>query len=893
MSDIAIVGMAGRFPGAATVSELWRLLLDGREAVRRFDEAELRAAGIPDAHLSDPAYLPYGTTVAGADEFDAAFFGMSPAEAATTDPQHRMFMECALRALADAGVPSGGQVGVFASTGYPDYLMRNVWPSLRFSGPDLPYTVRIGNQIDFLANRLCHLLDLRGPGVGIQTSCASSLVAVDAACTSLLTGRCDVAVVGAAVLRIPYPSGYMHTDGALMSRDGHCRPFDAAASGFVPGNGCAVLVLKRLRDATADRDRVYASISGVGVNNDGADKTSFTAPSTSGQIGAITQALQRCDVPSTDIGFAEAHGSGTALGDPIEVNALAKAYAAAGGVAQGCGLGSVKANVGHFSSASGVVGLVKAALVLHHQVIPPQINYTTPNPYLALEHSGFTIYDRAHRPEGGIAAAAVSSLGVGGTNAHMVLSAAKPSTKPRPAPAERAYELVLSARTEADLRTMADELDHHLATHEVRIDDLAYTLAHGRSTYRQTAVVRATTIAEARTALRDITPGARGHDIGELPHAVKIPLPGYPLAPARHWIDAPGHEAPPQQAAATGDLLDQVVEIFRTHLGNVHIGPDDEFGTAGGTSLKAIETVDAIIDRLGAALSLTTFMELRTPRRVTEHIRAWPGGNLADPVLVKLRDGTPGEEIFFIYPVNGSVFCYHHLAQHTTFDRTAYAVAYPFDDPNPPRTPAEMAARCIAEIKTVAPTGPYRLSGYSFGGNLAVEIAYQLERGGDVVTDIVMIDPLPLEAYPRPAVELDYIRASSINLAYFLGLPLPTETADTIDGVLDLLRQPTWSPSTEAALRRFAATAVRNAVAFTNSTEPPPVRADLTVLAATQPRNPVYDVVGIVDMPPEVWQQRTTGKLTVIPLPGNHYTLYSDPDNFARLTTVFNRIYGR
>lgn len=907
-TEIAIVGMAGRFPAADSVDELWQLLLEGREAVRRLNSHELRAAGVPEALLSDPAYVPYGASVSAMKYFDAGFFGMTPAEAASTDPQHRLYMELAWRALEDASVPPGGNVGVFASTGYADYLVQNLIPAGDYLGGDIPYSVRIGNQADFLPSRLCHVLNLTGPSIAVQTACSSSLVAVDAACTALTLGRCDVAITGAVALRLPQPGGYVYADGGVWSKDGHCRPFDADASGWVAGNGGGVVVLKRLADAVADRDRIYAVIRGIGVNNDGADKTSFTAPSTSAQIAVINRAIADARIPTSGIGYIEAHGSGTPLGDPLEVMALAKAYTTAGGLAPGCGLGGIKANLGHMASAAGIASLIKTALVLHHQTIPPQINCSQPNPLLQLDRSGLVIYDRRHTPAAPLRAAAVTSLGMGGTNAHMILTAAETPDRHRPAPAEQDYLLPLSARSQTDLHECAEQLHHHLITHDIRIDDLAYTLTHGRARFSTTTVLRARTMNQAQEALRQCldqpaAPSApQDEELPEdaLPHAVKIPLPGYPLHPELHWINPPSTDArassTPQDPAGdrrpVGDLQDQVVEIFRTYLGRDDLGPDDDFDNVGGSSLTAVEIVDAIADRLGPAIGLGRFIQLRTPRRITQEIRTWVSGNLIDPALIQLREGTPGEEIFFIYPVNGTVFCYHKLIQSTTFAKPAYVLAYPFDDPNPPTTIADMAAKCIAEIQAVAPHGPYRLAGYSMGGNLAIEMAHQLGQIGETISDIVMIDPLPLYAYPRPAIELHYIRAAELTLSYFLNLPLRPSNAETVDDVVASLRQPTWSHRTEETTRRFVSTLVCNAMAITTAEQPPPVQADLTILAASDRNNPVYDLVGIKNYPPEIWQRHTTGKLTVLPIPGNHYTLYTEPENFTHLTTALDRIYG-
>lgn len=911
---IALVGMAGRFPDADDVGELWDSLVRGHEAVHRIDDDELRDAGVPERHRSDPAYVPYGTRLSGADLFDAELFGMTPADAARTDPEHRLFMECAWRALEDGGVRTPGRVGVFASTGFGHYLTRNVLPAGSYAGPELPFSVRIGNQLDFLASRVCHALDLRGPAVAVQSACSSSLVGVDMACQALMLGRCDVALAGAAAVRLPQPSGYLYVEGALASRDGHCRPFDAAASGFVGGNGAAVVALKRLEDAVADRDRIYAVVRGVGINNDGADKISYTAPSVSGQMGAIAQAIDGADLPPASIGYVEAHGSGTALGDPIEIDALVRAYAEADGLTADCGLGCIKANIGHLAAAAGIAGLVKAALVLHHQVIPPQINYAQPNPLLGLEQNGLVIHADVHRLAVPLRAAAVSALGIGGTNAHVVLGAPPAVAADRRPPAEREYELMLSARDELGLREVAVGLHRHLSDHEVRIDDLAYTLARGRASMRSAVRLRARDREEARTALRrflDEPPRATA-DVahadgggGDLPDAVKIPLPGYPLRRAKHWIAAPEADAPaPGHGAGTGvtaatdgqpdgrDLVDHVAAIFRRQLGVDDLGPDDDFDRFGGSSMQALEIVDSIAKELGATLTLGRFIHLRSPRRVADEVRAWPGGNLIDPTLTCLREGRPGEEIFFIYPVNGTVFCYHRIAAHTTFAGPLYAISYPFMEPDPPRTIPEMAARCIAEMRSVAPTGPYRLAGYSMGGNLSVEIAHQLQLAGERVTDIVMIDALPVDAYPREPVEVDYVRGAAIALAYFTGMPVPTAKPASIDEVLDVLRQPSWSQRTEEAMRRIASTLVRNAIELTTSAPPPPVDADLILLSATERGNPVYDAIGIESLPPEIWSRYTTGTVTSLPLPGNHYTMYTEPENFVQLAAAFDRVYG-
>ncbi|RSM61930.1 hypothetical protein DMH04_53530 [Kibdelosporangium aridum] len=548
--------------------------------------------------------------------------------------------------------------------------------------------------------------------------------------------------------------------------------------------------------------------------------------------------------------------------------------------------------------AAGMAGLIKTALVLHHQTIPPQANLAEPNPLLQLDSSGFTIYRGAHRPDAGIKAASVTSLGMGGTNAHMILTAAPARPIHRPEPADTAYLLPVSARTSRDLRAMTANLRRHLLTHDVRIDDLAYTLTHGRTRFPVSATVRARTIDEAVVALDHLQQATDQPDHvvarDDFAPAVKIALPGHPLHRKRHWVDAPRQAAtqPSRRDAPAGALLDEVVTVFRDHLGIDDLGPDDDFTAAGGSSMTAMEIVDTISQRLGAVISLSRFLKLGTPRRVTGEIRTWPGGNLVDPTIVRLRDGTPGQEIFFIYPVNGTVFCYHKMAPLFTFGKPVYAVSYPFNEPDPPRTVPEMAARCIADIRSVAPHGPYRLAGYSMGGNLAVEMAAQLADEGERVTDIVMIDAVPAEAYPPQPVPVDYRRAACVTMSYFLGLPVPgnLDSLSTVDDVIAVLRRPTWTTRTQQIIRQCVESLVANAMEISVSSPGRPIDADITVLSAAEQSNPAYDVVGIRSLPPESWQRHTTGTITSVVVPGNHYTLYTE--HFDDIVGAFNQVYG-
>jgi acyl transferase domain-containing protein len=385
---VAVIGMAARFPGAASVDEFWSNLLAGVESVRFFTPDELAAAGVTDADV--PGFVAASGILDDVTGFDAGFFGISAREAELLDPQHRLFLETCQHALEDAGYAGDrdrARVGLFAGAGmnlytHHTYLRNNLDAATRAADPATVIGTALGNQPDFLATRVAYRLGLTGPAVTVQTACSTSLVAVHLAARALLTGDADVALAGAVAVHVPQVTGYRHTPGSILSAQGRCRPFDAAADGTVGGNGVAAVVLKPYARAVADGDPVYAVLLGSAVNNDGAGKVGFTAPSVTGQVEVIRQALRDAAVPAASIGYVEAHGTGTALGDPVEHHALAEAYASARPF-----LGSVKANIGHLDSCAGMAGLVKAVLAVRTGRIPPQINFTRP----AVDLTPFTV----------------------------------------------------------------------------------------------------------------------------------------------------------------------------------------------------------------------------------------------------------------------------------------------------------------------------------------------------------------------------------------------------------------------------------------------------------------------------------------------------------------------
>ncbi|MEU3650019.1 SDR family NAD(P)-dependent oxidoreductase [Lentzea sp. NPDC034063] len=510
-AGIAIIGMAGRFPGARDVEEFWQNLCDGVESISFFDRKELAKSSVDAGISASPGYVAAAGVLEDVGSFDAAFFGFSPREAELLDPQHRLFLETAWHAMESAGHapgPDAGVVGVYAGTEMSSYLLQNLLANVDDgSGVVGHYDVMIGNTKDFMPLRVSYHLNLHGPSVCVQTACSTSLVAVHTACQALLSGDCDMALAGGATVLVPQQRGYVSAEGGILSPDGHCRPFDAAARGTVPGNGVGVVVLKRLKDALADGDTVRAVIRGSAVNNDGSRKPGFTAPSVDAQAAVIAEALAVAGVDAGSVGYVEAHGTGTRLGDPIEVAALTRAFRESAGGVGFCALGSVKSNVGHLDAAAGVAGLMKAVLVVERGLVPPSLHFSEPNPEIDFEGGPFYVNGVLRRWEGGEVPrrAGVSSFGIGGTNAHVVIE--EPPALARSVRSAAPQLLQLSAKTAAALAEATGALADHLERHpDLVLADVAHTLRVGRRHFAHKSAVVAVNAEETVAALRAASP---------------------------------------------------------------------------------------------------------------------------------------------------------------------------------------------------------------------------------------------------------------------------------------------------------------------------------------------------------------------------------------------------
>ena len=488
LDGIAIIGMSSRFPGAKNLEEFWQNLRNGLECITFFSDQELQASGIDPDVLNNSGYIKARAILENIELFDALFFGFSPKEAAILDPQQRLFLECAWDALEIAGYNSetyNGLTGVYAGAHISTYLLNNL-----YTNPDLTeligdlQVIMHGNDKDYLTTHVSYKLNLKGPSITVQTACSTSLVAVCMACQSLLSYQCDMALAGGVSIVVPHRAGYMYQVGGILSPDGHCRAFDAKAQGTVPGNGVGIVVLKRLTDALADGDSIYAVIKGSAINNDGFLKVGYTAPSVDGQAEVIAEALTMAEFAPETVTYIEAHGTGTALGDPIEIAALTQAFRATTDAKGFCALGSVKTNIGHLNTAAGVAGLIKTALALKHKMIPPSLHFDQPNPQIDFTNSPFYVNTTlsAWQVENHPRRAGVSSFGIGGTNAHVVLEEAPPHAASGPC---RPWQvLVLSAKTRSALETVTTNLAEYLKQHpDLNLADVAYTLQVGRRAF--------------------------------------------------------------------------------------------------------------------------------------------------------------------------------------------------------------------------------------------------------------------------------------------------------------------------------------------------------------------------------------------------------------------------
>jgi phthiocerol/phenolphthiocerol synthesis type-I polyketide synthase E len=615
--DIAVIGMACRFPGARGPAELWRNLRDGVESVSQLRDDELLAAGTAPELLANPRFVRAASLLDGIEEFDAPFFGYSAHEAEIMDPQQRLFLEHAWEALEDAGhLPASfdGLIGIYAGVAWNTYLLCNLASHPELFADGGGFQVFIANDKDFMPSRVSYKLDLKGPSVVVQTSCSTSLVATHLACLSLLNYECDMALAGGVTVRVPQRQGYLHLEGGLASPDGHCRAFDAAAAGTIFGSGAGVVVLRRLSDALAGGDRVRAVIKGSAINNDGSLKVSYTAPSVEGQSEVVAAAQAMAGLDPETIGYIETHGTATALGDPVEVAALTRVFRERTAKRRFCALGSIKSNFGHLDAAAGIAGLIKTVLALEHRQLPPSLHFVRPNPAIDFADSPFYVNAALAdwRSEGTPRRAGVSSFGVGGTNAHVILEEAPPPAPAATVAAARPWQLlVLSARSEPALEAVTDRLAAWLRDPPpdpaaAGLADIAYTLRTGRTVFRHRRVLvcaadtEPAAVAELlrRRAPETLLSAADDEDPRSRPVTFLLPGQG-----AQHPGMGRGLYA---EEAVFRDAIDHCAELLLPHWGldlRRLLWPPPEEAAAAGRRLERTELTQPALFAVEVALA--------------------------------------------------------------------------------------------------------------------------------------------------------------------------------------------------------------------------------------------------------------------------------------------------
>lgn len=585
--DIAVIGMDGKFPGAKNLDEFWQNLKNGIESVRSFTDEELLEAGISQTELDDENYVKANPVLDDIDCFDAEFFNYSPSEASILDPQQRLFLECSWNAFENAGYDPKtyeGQVGVFGGVGVTSYMLLNLNNSSIAQAMDEQQII-ISNDKDHLTTRVSYNLNLKGPSVNVNTACSSSLVAIHYACQSLNLGESDMVLAGGCQIVLPKNAGYKYVKHSILSEDGHCRAFDSKANGTLWGSGCGVVLLKRFDDAIRDRDNIRAVIKGSAINNDGSEKVGYTAPSFSGQSLVIAEALTASGVAASEISYIEAHGTGTPIGDPVEIAALNNVFQRFGYDGDGCAIGSVKTNIGHLGAAAGISGFIKTVLAIENKELPPSLNFESPNPQIDFESSPFFVNNslrtwEPQRVQGRYAG--VSSLAVGGTNAHVILGEA-----PKPVPRESSTQIkvfLLSARTKQTLEQRRTDLINYLyETPNVNLDDLSLTLANGRHHFDKRKAYVARSYQDLLTALEQDAflsvdsfhdQGIESESLrlwidGKSDHwaesaqleGYRLALPTYPFSRNRYWV-SPTKNAVAKKPSLILDKKADVSEMF-------------------------------------------------------------------------------------------------------------------------------------------------------------------------------------------------------------------------------------------------------------------------------------------------------------------------------------------
>lgn len=931
-SKIAIIGMSGRFPDADSVENLFQNCLDGTISIRKYSDSELIDDGIKKECLNDKNYIKYGSFVKDIDKFDNYFFKMTQIEANITDPQQRIFLKCAWESLEDANYSPdkfNGNIGVFASSSISTYLINNVLKSDYYKNKDFDFSTFIGNDKDFLSTRVSYKLGLSGPSITIQSACSSSLVATHYACQSILNGESDIAIAGGVSINVPQKMGYYYKEGATFSQNGQIRPFDSEATGMVKGNGCGVVVLKELSKAIKDHDHIYAVIDSSAVNNDGKNKIGYTAPSISGQTEAIKNTIKKSGIDINKIKYIEAHGTGTKLGDPIEMRALSRAYDI--DKENKVPIGSIKANIGHLDAASGIVGLIKVAMILDKGIIPKSVNFESPNPQINFNEIPFYLETKENiklnKSEKNYAA--LSSFGMGGTNVHMILEDYKQEEKRKYD--DRLYILPLSAKSESALEMEKNSLREFLKSHEnLNICDVAFSLCFGRNDFQYRDYLIAASINEAIEKLSNNKAHSNGENTldniaqqwkeGRCVNweplfsgidAFRVSLPTYPFEEKSFWIN-PSRKICEEETSmnkiesktyedklSKDEIIDEVVDIWSRDL-DMDIKRDDDFFDIGGESLIALDIVCDLNKRFGLNLDKNILSELPTPELVGNHIYKLKACNNIDDlenISKVVTSDSSDKNLFLIHPAGGSTYCYNILSKYLDKHINIYAISFP-QKVKVDLEIKELAEIYAKEITKIQPDGELYIGGYSFGGNVALEVVSQLEKQERTIKKIFMLDSIAPEAYSEKGLDKDKcVKKFPAVWNLLMGNLKEAELLMSYDYNEDLDELINQMKEKGSISKKFSNTEVKrnfntwisNHRALSSQDRDIKVNCPIVLFFAKE-KMPMflYEFADMKPMDGELWSKYTSKNLEVFSVEGNHFSMMVNKENLKILASNLN-----
>lgn len=800
-TDIAVIGISGRYPKSNCPDMLWSNILSCVD-LHSCEEHE----------HNEQNYINKYFSMNGIELLDNDFFGFTPLDAALTDPQHRVLLLCAYEALIDAGYYNKPnlRIGVFATSSISSYLLNVIMKSEHYKNNDVNHQILIGNDKDFVATRIAYKLNLNGPAVMIQCACSSSLVAIHYAVQNILSGECDAAIVGGVSISIPQNRGYYYKEGGILSKDGICRPFDDRADGIIKGNGCSVIMLKKLKDANRDKDKVYCIIKGTAVNNDGKSKIGYVAPSIDGQSSVINEAIEKSGLTIDDIEYVETHGTGTKLGDLIELTALNNVFK---GAKHKIPLGSIKANIGHLDVAAGISSLIKCIYMLNRNTIPALKNFRNLNDGLYSVSNNFLF--PTEQKNKNISCIGISSFGMGGTNAHIIIS---------------------------------------------KYSDMDATKMLGKQ-------------------------------VTQIMH------------PRAHWIEISDKEVTQKKNerpvffdkdVKLGEITDQIIKVWISGLGLNNISEDTNYFNTGGDSLCALELLDCISKKFNVKLDLNDLQSNVTPKSLSILVKNRKSLE-KHPFISHIRKSNKNNiSIFLVHPAGGTTFCYNALNRYVSKDCNIFSIDLP-EDYAQFNSMKELGEHYLSEIMKFTNDTSYILGGYSFGGNLAYEIASNAEKRGHTVSKVIMFDSHPPEAYKQHIIKpINYQGIFPDILSCYFGRQFGKINCEgkSLSEVLDIMRAEKMIDTklTNEQLMVFFNKWIFNHKLLKAHNADAVINSDLILFGATEKEDAsILENLNMNIVPKNIWNKYFKKETKILNVGGNHYTLFNNA-NIEFLANCFDSV---